>query len=89
MLYCYKLVLSYEHAYCYSILTLVHSQADAVMAELSAKTQKAMAKLKKDVLVEKQVHDQFEKELKGLVSGTPMTYAPHCLHSGTTRKRLK
>ncbi|EER08545.1 hypothetical protein Pmar_PMAR017595 [Perkinsus marinus ATCC 50983] len=40
--------------------------ADAVMAELSAKTQKAMAKLKKDVLVEKQVHDQFEKELKGL-----------------------
>ncbi|EER15866.1 conserved hypothetical protein [Perkinsus marinus ATCC 50983] len=40
--------------------------ADAVMAELSAKTRKAMAELKKDVLVEKQVHEQFDKELKGL-----------------------
>ncbi|KAF4663276.1 hypothetical protein FOZ61_001780 [Perkinsus olseni] len=38
----------------------------AVLAKLSTKTRKAMAKLKKDVLVEKQVHNQFEKELKDL-----------------------
>ncbi|KAF4659191.1 hypothetical protein FOL47_007688 [Perkinsus chesapeaki] len=39
---------------------------DAVLANLTAKTRRARDKLKKDVLIEKQVHSEFQKELKGL-----------------------